>query len=415
MENVAHIILDGTVGIFEGEQGFTIDNVIAQVQGYKDRQIDKFNFKMRGPGGYVKDGEDIFNYMRSLEKDGTVISTEQIGDIGSIMTKLFLAPTKGERLVNKNFGFMIHNPWGQAKGDANEMREYAEELDKEEKKLTNFYVESTGITAEGLKPLMEKESIMTAEEAINYGFATGYTDSETKQKAIAALFKPKHTTMSKDKENQSLLERFKALIKNAEQSSKEDEPKAIDYTLDSGATLRIDAEDDGSIEGASAMVVDADGNESQAPEGSHLLDDGRTVNVNAAGIVESIEDASEDEDIEMAKLKKELAAANEKVENLEKNFKEEVDKAVEAKMKEASGLLEKLEEGQKAVAKERAQMKAMRKIYAIDDSRDFVKELEEKETPTRYDEITAKMEEIKENAPKKFQRGTVKETVKFKN
>ena len=165
MGKVAHIFMIGPVGIFNDEKGnssgFTIDSVIAQVQSFKGQDIERYNFKMRGPGGYVEEGDSIYNYMVSLRSEGISISTEQVGDIGSIMTKMFLAadPSQGEkRLVDKKFNFMIHNPWGEFVGSAGELKEYADDLDKIESELRNFYQKETGITPEGLKPLMDKES-----------------------------------------------------------------------------------------------------------------------------------------------------------------------------------------------------------------------------------------------------------------
>lgn len=76
--------------------------------------------------------------------------------------------------------------------------------------------------------------------------------------------------------------------------------------------------------GTAVFVNDADGNPSPAPDGSHTLEDGRTIVV-AAGLVESIEEKSEEEEMEaevsvedMQKFAEVIVALSKRIEKLEK-------------------------------------------------------------------------------------------------
>ncbi len=413
MGKVAHIFLIGPVGIFPDEagnlSGFTIDSVISQVQAFKGQDIERYNFKIKGPGGFVDEGNAIHDYMASLRKEGVSISTEQVGDIGSIDTKLFLAPdpSKGEkRLVDEKFKFMIHNPWGEFVGNADELKEAAEELEEVEKDLRNFYVQETGITEEGLKPLMDKESEMSAKQAVAFGFATGFV-GEPVQNKIIAIFKPKSNTMSKD--NQSTLDKIKALLSKIKM--KDDDIKAIDFTMEGGTVLRVDAETEDAVVGANAVIIDAEGQETTAPEGDHILDDGRIVSIDANGVVMEIREAEEttEEETDEALLKKEneeLKATIKELEKFKTDFEGKMDEKLEAEMKEVNEKVTELTEGLKEVDEDRAQLKAMRTVYGVKADRNFVKEIDDDNKETEYDVAKARLAEKRKG--KKAIRGQVK-------
>ena len=57
---------------------------------------------------------------------------------------------------------MIHKPWGISGGNANDMRVYAELLDKVESVLSPAYVRKTGKSAESLAEMLEDETWMVA-------------------------------------------------------------------------------------------------------------------------------------------------------------------------------------------------------------------------------------------------------------
>ncbi len=402
MPKVANIDIIGPLGLFENEQGEmegnTLQSVIAKVQAFKGQEIGRYHFRLGGPGGFIDVGEKIRDYMVSLRTEGISLSTQQVGDIGSMMTALFLVPdkAKGEtREVDKNFEFFLHNPWGETVGDADEMRANADELDKEETKLRKLYKAETDITDEGLDGLMKAETSLTAEEAIKLGFATGFVEEREPIKALA-IIKHKSTKMSKENETK-FAKALKILADKVESlTKKKDEPKALDLTLDGGGTLRIDSEDEAGAVGASAMVVDADGNESQATEGEHALEDGRIAVIDTDGKVLEIRPTEEEPTEEVATLQAKIK----ELENYKKETEGKIEDQVAAKLKEINTDVEKLSEGVKELEKTKAEMKAMKVVYKVPESRNFVKELEENSKETLYDQGKAMMEEAKKNKPK---------------
>ena len=72
---------------------------------------------------------------------------------------------------------MIHKPWGFSGGDANDMRDYADLLDKVESVLIPAYAEKTGKTTEEIAAMLEDETWMDGKECLELGFADQVTTS----------------------------------------------------------------------------------------------------------------------------------------------------------------------------------------------------------------------------------------------
>ena len=72
---------------------------------------------------------------------------------------------------------MIHDPSGLAVGGAEDMRDYADLLDKMEAGIRAAYVGKTGLSEEVIDELMAKETWLTGTEAKELGFVDEVTDA----------------------------------------------------------------------------------------------------------------------------------------------------------------------------------------------------------------------------------------------
>lgn len=81
-----------------------------------------------------------------------------------------------------NAMMMIHNPWTIAWGNATELRKVADDLDKIRESIIAAYQEKSGLDREKLIELMDAETWLTAQEAVEYGFA----DEIEQSKSVAA-------------------------------------------------------------------------------------------------------------------------------------------------------------------------------------------------------------------------------------
>lgn len=111
--------------------------------------------------------------------------------------------------------YMIHNPWGFAIGNANEMETTIERLRNIEQMSRGFYMKRTGQSEEQVKEWMDAETWFTAEQAVEYGFADELLETEEKMAAcvtskeygaMKALYKsiPKEIDLKEDPKNQTV-------------------------------------------------------------------------------------------------------------------------------------------------------------------------------------------------------------------
>ena len=104
------------------------------------------------------------------------------GIAASAATLVMLA---GEEIVMpQNAMIMVHNPWTIALGDARELRKAAEVLDKVRDSMLAAYQDRTGIERGELIGLLNSETWMTAQEAVEKGFADTV---ETNERVATAL------------------------------------------------------------------------------------------------------------------------------------------------------------------------------------------------------------------------------------
>ena len=76
---------------------------------------------------------------------------------------------------------MIHNAWTYVAGDANELRKAADDIEKITQPSVEIYKSVSNLSEEKIKEMMDKEEWITADEALEYGFATSIVDDEIKQ------------------------------------------------------------------------------------------------------------------------------------------------------------------------------------------------------------------------------------------
>lgn len=112
------------------------------------------------------DGIAIYNL---LNKHPAKVTVQIDGLAASMASVIAMA---GDRIVMpENALMMIHKPWGISGGNANDMRDYAELLDKVESVLTPAYARKTGKSAKALAAMLEYETWMDGRECVAQGFA----------------------------------------------------------------------------------------------------------------------------------------------------------------------------------------------------------------------------------------------------
>lgn len=123
---------------------------------------------INSPGGDAFEGLAMYDYLKA--KSINIIGTGVVASVASVM--LMAAPKK-RRFMTANAKLMVHNPWTYAQGDAATLERTAEELRAIEDQLIEIYHDATGIAKSKLRKLMDEETWLTADEAVEMGFVSG--------------------------------------------------------------------------------------------------------------------------------------------------------------------------------------------------------------------------------------------------
>ncbi|MGE5553304.1 MAG: head maturation protease, ClpP-related [Betaproteobacteria bacterium] len=92
----------------------------------------------------------------------------------------------------RNAMIMVHNPWVLAMGNAEELRKVADDLDKAREGMIAAYEDKTHLDREKIIELLDAETWMTAEEAVDLGFA----DEVEQAKEVAASLDGSHLILN---------------------------------------------------------------------------------------------------------------------------------------------------------------------------------------------------------------------------
>lgn len=123
--------------------------------------------RINSPGGDVFAGVSIYNAL--VEHDGKV--TVKVDALAASAAS-FVAMAGEEIIMLPGSMMMIHNPWTFAMGDKDELAKVVEMLEKTGDSIAAIYVARTGKSEDEIADLLAAETWMTAQEAVDLGFAT---------------------------------------------------------------------------------------------------------------------------------------------------------------------------------------------------------------------------------------------------
>ncbi len=124
------------------------------------------SFYINSPGGVVSAGLAIYDTMQYVRSP---VSTVCIGQAASMGSLLLAAGAKGKRYALPNARVMVHQPSGGAQGQATDIEIQAREILTLRKRLNEIYVHHTGQPIEAIESKLERDSYMSAQEALEFG------------------------------------------------------------------------------------------------------------------------------------------------------------------------------------------------------------------------------------------------------
>ena len=148
-----------------GEIGDWWDGLDANTlaQAIRDSDSDIINIRMLTYGGSLVTALGVYNVMKASGKKFIIHNDGVIASAGTIIA------SAGEVHMPKNAMYMVHSALTGAYGNAKELREIADMLEKFDGGIKSIYKDKTNLSDEEIDNLLSKDTWLNAEEAKNLG------------------------------------------------------------------------------------------------------------------------------------------------------------------------------------------------------------------------------------------------------
>jgi ATP-dependent Clp protease protease subunit len=156
-----------------GSENVTPKGFMSELSQYKGKNI---NVWINSYGGDVYAASRIYTSLKqhkgkvTVKVDGVAISAASV-----------IAMAGDEILMSPTSIMMIHNPWGNFQGEAEDLRHGADVLDEVKQTIINAYQLKSNKSRAKISQMMDEETWMSAKKAVSEGFADGMLYSKGKK------------------------------------------------------------------------------------------------------------------------------------------------------------------------------------------------------------------------------------------
>jgi len=153
--------------------GVNAQDLVADLDGIS---APKMRVEINSPGGDVFDGIAIYNALRNHPAHVTTRVDGLAASIASV-----IAQAGDHRIMMSASQMMIHNAWGLAVGDTNDHADMSELLQQQDAVIAGIYAARSGRDAETFRALMNAETWLTTDRALEEGLADEVVDPERRE------------------------------------------------------------------------------------------------------------------------------------------------------------------------------------------------------------------------------------------
>ncbi len=163
----SRLLNDRIVFLADEVNDTTASLVVAQLLFLEAEDPDRdISLYINSPGGSISAGMAIYDTMNFIKCD---VSTICIGMAASMGAFLLSSGAKGKRLALPNSEILIHQPLGQTKGQATDIKIHADHIIRVRDRLNQILSKNTGKPIDIIAADTERDNIMTADAALAYG------------------------------------------------------------------------------------------------------------------------------------------------------------------------------------------------------------------------------------------------------
>ena len=142
------------------------ERVSAQLLALASENRDPIRVVINSPGGHVESGDTIYDVLRFVEPEVTIVGTGWVASAGAL---IFCAVPRERRLCLPNTRFMLHQPSGGAGGPASDIEIEAQQILSVRARLNGIFAEATGQALEKVARDTDRNHWLNAREAQAYG------------------------------------------------------------------------------------------------------------------------------------------------------------------------------------------------------------------------------------------------------
>ena len=161
--SVASIDIYGQIGSDYWENGIDPLQFKQDLEALEDHEV--LEIRMHSYGGYVYEGQAIATTLRRHKAEKHIFVDGMAASMASVILMV-----GDKRYCAKNGTIMIHNPQGFAMGDNESIRKYLVSMDLIKDQIISAYADATGLSTEELSSMMDDDTYMSAEQALEKGF-----------------------------------------------------------------------------------------------------------------------------------------------------------------------------------------------------------------------------------------------------
>lgn len=131
---------------------------------------------INSPGGSIDAGFALWDQIKMITSPVTTLITGLAASMGSILS---LVADKGRRFATPNCRIMIHQPsiHGVIQGQATDLEIQAKEIIKTRDQIIDLYVDATGRDRATIAKAIDRDTWMSAQEALDFGLVDAIVSS----------------------------------------------------------------------------------------------------------------------------------------------------------------------------------------------------------------------------------------------
>ena len=153
--------------------------VMGQLLAMSSESSEPITIFVNSQGGHVESGDTIHDMIRFIDVPVRMVGTGWVASAGAL---IYVAVPKEQRYSLPNTRYLLHQPWGGARGSAADIEIEAREIVKMRERLNRVFAEQTGQALEKIVDDTRRNFWLSADAAVDYGLVGSIIRSRSELK-----------------------------------------------------------------------------------------------------------------------------------------------------------------------------------------------------------------------------------------